>query len=78
LQTQACDVIKHDQVEGSEAKFRDGKIVRSEEPLNLEMRFETLEGFITPTKSFYVRTHFPTPKIDRDAWTLSFKGEVEK
>jgi DMSO/TMAO reductase YedYZ molybdopterin-dependent catalytic subunit len=65
-------------VEGSEAKFRDGKIVRSEEPLNLEMRFETLEGFITPTKSFYVRTHFPTPKIDRDAWRLRVEGEVEK
>jgi len=41
-------------------KLRDGKIVRSEEPLNLEMPFENLDGFITPTKSFYVRTHFPS------------------
>ncbi len=59
-------------------KLSDGRIVRSEEPLNLEMPFETAEGFITPTRSFYVRTHFPVPKIDRDAWWLHVEGEVEK
>jgi DMSO/TMAO reductase YedYZ molybdopterin-dependent catalytic subunit len=63
---------------GNEIKLRDGRIVRSEEPLNLEMPFETVESFITPTKSFYVRTHFPIPKIDRDAWWLHVEGEVEK
>jgi DMSO/TMAO reductase YedYZ molybdopterin-dependent catalytic subunit len=62
----------------NDIKLRDGRIVRSEEPLNLEMPFETAEGFITPTKSFYVRTHFPVPKIDRDAWWLHVEGEVEK
>ncbi|HXY61147.1 MAG TPA: sulfite oxidase [Chthoniobacterales bacterium] len=59
-------------------KFRDGRIVRSEDPLNLEMPFEQLDDFITPTKSFYVRTHFPIPKIDRDKWRLAIEGEVEK
>src|ERR1700682_1339831 len=58
--------------------FLDGKIVRSEEPLNLEMPFEKLDGFITPTKSFYVRTHFPIPKIDKNKWHLRVEGEVEK
>jgi DMSO/TMAO reductase YedYZ molybdopterin-dependent catalytic subunit len=58
--------------------LRDGRIVRSEEPLNLEMPFETAESFITPTESFYVRTHFPIPKIDKDAWWLHVEGEVEK
>jgi DMSO/TMAO reductase YedYZ molybdopterin-dependent catalytic subunit len=62
----------------NESKLRDGRIVRSEEPLNLEMPFDTVESFITPTKSFYVRTHFPIPKIDRDAWWLHVEGEVEK
>src|SRR5713226_1749498 len=62
----------------NEIKLRDGRIVRSEKPLNLEMPFETVESFITPTKSFYVRTHFPIPKIDRDAWWLRVEGEVEK
>jgi DMSO/TMAO reductase YedYZ molybdopterin-dependent catalytic subunit len=57
--------------------LRDGKIVRSEDPLNLEMPFETLDDFITPTKSFYVRTHFPIPKIDRSKWRLRVEGEVK-
>jgi DMSO/TMAO reductase YedYZ molybdopterin-dependent catalytic subunit len=56
----------------------EGKIVRGEDPLNLEMPFEKLESFITPTKSFYVRTHFPIPAIDRDQWWLHVEGEVEK
>jgi DMSO/TMAO reductase YedYZ molybdopterin-dependent catalytic subunit len=61
-----------------ETKLRDGRIVRGESPLNLEMPFSTLDSFITPTKSFYVRTHFPIPAIDRDAWWLHVEGEVEK
>jgi len=58
-------------------KFIGGKIVRVESPLNLEMPFSTLDSFITPTESFYVRTHFPIPAIDRDAWWLHVEGEVE-
>src|SRR5215472_7872527 len=61
-----------------ETKLRDGRIVRAETPLNLEMPFSVLDAFITPTKSFYVRTHFPIPAIDRDAWWLRVEGEVEK
>ena len=57
---------------------RDGKIVLSEEPLVLETSTENLGDFITPTKSFYVRTHFPVPKIDKNKWRLSVEGEVEK
>src|SRR5207248_10654479 len=30
------------------------------------------------TKSFFVRTHFPIPKIDRNKWRLRIEGEVEK
>jgi len=59
-------------------KFQDGKIVRSEEPLNLEMPFEQLDRFIPATKSFYVRSHFPIPKIDRSNWRLRVEGEIEK
>jgi DMSO/TMAO reductase YedYZ molybdopterin-dependent catalytic subunit len=61
-----------------ETQLRDGRIVRGEDPLNLEMPFEKLDGFITPTESFYVRTHFPIPAIDRDEWWLHVEGEVEK
>jgi DMSO/TMAO reductase YedYZ molybdopterin-dependent catalytic subunit len=65
-------------MEAIDIKFRDGKIVRSEDPLNLEMPFENLDGFITPTISFYVRTHFPIPKIDKKDWRLHVDGVVEK
>jgi DMSO/TMAO reductase YedYZ molybdopterin-dependent catalytic subunit len=61
-----------------ETQLRGGRIVRSEDPLNLEMPFERLDSFITPTEAFYVRTHFPIPAIDRDAWWLHVEGEVEK
>ena len=59
-----------------EAELRGGKIVRSEDPLNLETPFEALEGFITPTDQFYVRTHFPVPKIDKHKWRLRVEGRV--
>lgn len=61
-----------------EKKLGDGRIVRSESPLNLEMPFSAVDSFLTPTKSFYVRTHFPIPAIDRNAWWLQVEGEVEK
>ena len=57
--------------------LRDGKIILSEEPLVLETPLEKLDRFITPTKSFYVRTHFPVPKIDQNKWRLRVEGEVE-
>lgn len=64
-------------METAQTKFRGGKIVREEEPLNLEMPFEQLDGFITATKSFYVRTHFAIPKLDKSTWRLRVEGEVE-
>src|SRR6266446_9477828 len=65
-------------MEKESQQLRAGKIVRGEDPLNLEMPFETLRDFITLTKSFYVRTHFPIPKIDKKNWRLRVEGEVER
>src|SRR5213083_659822 len=65
-------------MEESDIKLSDGRIIRGEAPLNLETPFEKLDSFITPTESFYVRTHFPIPAIDRDEWWLCVVGEVEK
>ena len=59
-------------------KFRDGKLILSEEPLVLETPLESLAEFITPTKLFYVRNHFPIPKIDKNKWRLRIEGEVDK
>ena len=58
--------------------LRDGKIVLSEEPLVLETPIEKLAAFITPARSFYVRNHFPIPKIDKTKWRLQVEGEVAK
>src|SRR5207237_2321024 len=65
-------------MEQNATKLPDGRIVHSAAPLNVEMPFETVDTFVTPTRSFYVRTHFPIPAIDRDAWWLHVEGEVEK
>lgn len=52
-------------------------IVREQEPLNLEMPFSSLDGFITPNELFYVRSHFPIPEISVADWRLKIEGEVE-
>jgi len=52
-------------------------IVREQDPLNLEMPFSALDGFITPNESFYVRCHFPVPKISVTDWRLKIEGDVE-
>jgi len=54
-----------------------GLIVREQEPLNLEMPFSSLSGFITPNESFYVRCHFPIPEISARNWSLKVEGEVD-
>src|SRR5438045_2806105 len=55
----------------------DRLIVREQDPLNLEMPFASLSGFITPNESFYVRCHFPIPEISATQWRLKIEGEVE-
>jgi DMSO/TMAO reductase YedYZ molybdopterin-dependent catalytic subunit len=57
---------------------RDGLIVREREPENLEMPFETLDSFVTPTERFYVRNHFAAPVINMANWSLEVTGAVKK
>lgn len=54
-----------------------GMIVREREPLNLEMPFGSVDGFITPVDRFFVRSHFSIPQIDVKTWRLKIEGEVE-
>jgi DMSO/TMAO reductase YedYZ molybdopterin-dependent catalytic subunit len=54
-----------------------GMIVREKSPVNLEMPFGGITGFITPVERFYVRCHHPIPAIDADEWRLKIDGEVE-
>jgi DMSO/TMAO reductase YedYZ molybdopterin-dependent catalytic subunit len=53
-------------------------IVRERSPDNLEMPFETLDSFLTPTELFYVRSHFAVPKLDAATWKLRVVGAVER
>jgi hypothetical protein len=41
-----------------------GLIIRQKDPNNLEMPFDQLGEFITPSELFYIRSHFPTPELD--------------
>lgn len=55
-----------------------GMILREKEPLNLEFPFRTLSKWIIPNEQFYVRNHFPPPRLDPATWRLRIEGAVEK
>ncbi len=40
-----------------------GLIIRQKEPNNLETPFDQVDSFLTPMELFYIRSHFPTPKL---------------
>lgn len=51
-------------------------IVRQSEPQNLEMPFASLSKWTVPTEQFYIRSHFPVPKIDTKDFKLVVEGHV--
>jgi len=53
-----------------------GLIIRQKEPTNLEMPFDQLDSYLTPTELFYIRSHFPAPKIDAADYQLRIDGAV--
>jgi hypothetical protein len=73
-------------VEGSEQRDRPGEagrgpqpaglIFRRKDPDNLEMPFDQLNPFLTPTGLFYIRSHFPTPHLERMAYRLRVQVAV--
>jgi DMSO/TMAO reductase YedYZ molybdopterin-dependent catalytic subunit len=46
-------------------------------PLNAETPLPDLTRGLTPSHSFYVRSHFDIPRIDAAAWELAVGGAVE-
>jgi DMSO/TMAO reductase YedYZ molybdopterin-dependent catalytic subunit len=48
------------------------------EALNLEAPLGALGAPLTPTPSFYRRSHFAVPRVDAAAWRLRVAGEVER
>lgn len=43
----------------------------------VEAPLSAFDTDITPTRQFFVRSHFPVPNIDPDRWRLTIGGEVE-
>ena len=53
-----------------------GLIIRQKEPTNLETPFDQLDSYLTPTRLFYIRSHFPAPKLDMANYRLRINGAV--
>jgi DMSO/TMAO reductase YedYZ molybdopterin-dependent catalytic subunit len=52
-------------------------IARQTAPDNLEFPFSRLDEFLTPNELFYVRSHFPTPKLTKEDYRLAVIGKVD-
>ena len=46
-------------------------------PENSETPLENVRSWVTPTRLFFVRNHFPTPSVDLNTWRLRVSGAVE-
>ena len=51
-------------------------IVHSGRPQDLETPARLLTSWITPNELFYVRSHFYTPTVREDMWSLQIDGDV--
>jgi DMSO/TMAO reductase YedYZ molybdopterin-dependent catalytic subunit len=55
-----------------------GLIIRQNEPKNLETPFDEVDSFLTPAELFYIRSHFPAPKLEVASYQLHIDGAVRK
>jgi DMSO/TMAO reductase YedYZ molybdopterin-dependent catalytic subunit len=53
-----------------------GLIIRQKEPTNLESPLDQVDSYLTPTGLFYIRSHLPTPKLERASYRLRIDGAV--
>jgi DMSO/TMAO reductase YedYZ molybdopterin-dependent catalytic subunit len=53
-----------------------GLIIRQKEPHNLETPFYQVYSFLTPTELFYIRSHFPAPRLNLASYRLRIDGAV--
>ncbi|MCU1259324.1 MAG: sulfite oxidase-like oxidoreductase [Bryobacterales bacterium] len=53
-----------------------GLIIRQKEPRNLETPLDEVDSFLTPTELFYIRSHFPIPKLEPASYQLRVDGAV--
>jgi DMSO/TMAO reductase YedYZ molybdopterin-dependent catalytic subunit len=55
-----------------------GLIIRQKEPTNLETPFDQVGSYLTPTELFYIRSHFPAPRLEIASYQLRIDGAVRK
>jgi DMSO/TMAO reductase YedYZ molybdopterin-dependent catalytic subunit len=53
-----------------------GLIIRQKEPTNLETPLDQVDSYLTPTELFYIRSHFPAPKLELSSYQLRIDGAV--
>jgi DMSO/TMAO reductase YedYZ molybdopterin-dependent catalytic subunit len=55
-----------------------GLIIRQKEPVNLETPLDQVDSYLTPTELFYIRSHFPAPKLSAGSYQLRIDGAVRR
>src|SRR5258707_973460 len=55
-----------------------GLIIRQKEPTNLETPFDQVDSYLTPAELFYIRSHFPAPRLELASYQLRIDGAVRK
>ncbi len=66
-----------DRKRGEEVWVEERKVVTSF-PENSETPLESIHGWVTPNRLFFVRNHFEVPAIDVNAWRLAVEGRVRR
>jgi DMSO/TMAO reductase YedYZ molybdopterin-dependent catalytic subunit len=53
-----------------------GLIIRQKEPANLETPLDQVDSYLTPAELFYIRSHYPAPKLESASYQLRIDGAV--
>jgi DMSO/TMAO reductase YedYZ molybdopterin-dependent catalytic subunit len=53
-----------------------GMIIRQKEPTNLETPLDQVDSYLTPPELFYIRSHFPAPRLELASYQLRIDGAV--
>lgn len=66
-----------DRTRGEEVWVEERKVITSF-PENSETPLNSVQGWVTPNRLFFVRNHFDAPNIDRTNWQLRVEGRVRR
>jgi DMSO/TMAO reductase YedYZ molybdopterin-dependent catalytic subunit len=66
-----------DSARGEDVWIEARKVVTAS-PENSETPLESIQGWVTPNRLFFVRNHFEAPAIDLPSWRLRVEGRVER